>query len=133
MALRYLLDTDTCIYAMNRMPLVRKRLEAAAGSVAMSSVTLGELSFGVRKSQRYDENRRLLLGFQHLVPVLPFDAEAANHFGEVKAHLLGIGRPSGPYDMQIGAHARSLGLTLVTNNTREFDRIPGLDVENWVA
>jgi tRNA(fMet)-specific endonuclease VapC len=82
----------------------------------------------VRRTQNFEELRR----FGEAVNVLSFDALAASHFGDIKAHLFRAGTPVGPFDILIGAHARSLGLTLVTNNRREFDRMPGLAVENWV-
>jgi len=98
----------------------------------VSSISVGELLFGAAKSSRQLANRLAVEDFLSVLKVPDFDAAAAAHFGEIRAHLERAGTPCGPYDMLIGAHARSLGLTLVTNNRREFDRMPGLTVENWV-
>lgn len=128
-----MLDTDICIYVLNGRHGLAPKLEGAAGEICMSSITYAELSFGAENSQRADTNAGLLEAFRMLVPVMPFDDEAARHFGEIKADLRRSGAPCGPYDMLIGAHARALGMTLVTNNGREFERMPGLKVENWVG
>jgi tRNA(fMet)-specific endonuclease VapC len=127
-----MLDTDTCIYVLNSRGGLAGRLERNAGETCMSSITYGELFYGAENSQRVEANISLLQAFRLLVPVLPFDDEAASHFGAIKAHLRRAGTPCGPYDMLIGGHARSLDMTLVTNNGREFDRMPGLKVENWL-
>jgi tRNA(fMet)-specific endonuclease VapC len=97
----------------------------------MSSIVLAELTFGVENSEYLDGNRRELDLFSARVAAVPFDATAAWHYGQIRAALRRAGTPVGPNDLLIGAHARSLGLTLVTNNRREFDRMPGLKVENW--
>jgi len=131
--IRYMVDTNICIYVMRRRSLpLMETFDEAIGSLSISSVTYGELWFGAFKSDRKEKNLASLSVFAAQVEVLPFDRKAAEHFGEIKAQLERGGTPCGPYDMQIGAHARSLDLTLVTNNRREFDRMPGLRVENWV-
>lgn len=128
-----MIDTNICIYAMKgRVGSVDRHFAIHADALCISVVTLGELNYGASKSNRPDVSRRGLAAFLAGLDVLPLDTLAAEHFGDIKAHLFKAGTPVGPLDMLIGAHARSLGLTLVTNNRREFDRIPGLMVENWV-
>jgi tRNA(fMet)-specific endonuclease VapC len=129
----FMLDTDTSIYAMSRKhQSVLDQLAAHEGSVCMSSISLAELMFGAHKSQNVQQNLSSLHTFKLIVPVRVFDESAASYHGEIKAEVFRRGTPVGALDLLIGAHARSLGLTLVTNNRREFDRIPGLKVENWV-
>ena len=132
--LRYMLDTDICIYAMkNRPSEVRDRLKEFVGEVCISTITLGELAYGAEKSERPIENRAVYEHFVANLSVLVFSKEAAGHYGQIRAALARIGRPSGIHDMFIGGHARSEGLTVVTNNVREFARMPGLRIENWVS
>ena len=129
----YMLDTDICIYAMGaRSGALTKRLRREAEQVSMSSITLAELVYGAEKSQRVEDNRERLAAFVSMVPALDFDEDSATHYGHIRVALEKAGRPVGPNDLLIGAHARSLGLTLVTNNVREFERIAGLKIENWV-
>lgn len=128
----YMLDTNICIYMMGRPdgPLAARANEHG-DELFVSSITLGELLFGAVKSTREAANRLAIKDFLSVLRVIDFDVVAADHFGQIRAHLERAGTPCGPYDMLIGAHARSLDLTLVTNNRREFDRMPGLKVENW--
>lgn len=91
-----------------------------------------ELVYGAEKSSQPERNLRVLEGFAQRLEVLPYDAAAAMHTGQIRAELARAGTPIGPYDQMIAGHARSLGLVVVTNNTREFDRVAGLRVENWV-
>ncbi len=100
--------------------------------VAISSVTLSELEYGVAKSGRPEQNRDALNDFLVPLEIIPFDAHAAFHYGEIRTFLEKEGMVIGPMDMLIASHARSLAVTLVTNNTEEFERVPGLRVENWV-
>jgi tRNA(fMet)-specific endonuclease VapC len=131
---RYMLDTNICIYVMRDRPLeVRERFTRFTDQLCISTVTLGELLYGAEKSARPAENRALADRFAAHFEVLPFSANTAAHYGEIRAELVRTGRPAGIHDMLIGAHARSEGLTIVTNNTREFERMPGLRVENWVS
>jgi tRNA(fMet)-specific endonuclease VapC len=127
-----MLDTDVCIDVLRgRMRHVADRFDALAEELAISAITLGELYYGVEKSRAAAQNRKAL---EHLVArleVLPFDAQGAAHHGQLWAELEAAGAISGAHDMQIGAHARSLGLIVVTANEREFKRMPGLRVENW--
>ncbi len=132
--LRYMLDTDISIYVIkSRPPELRDRFDRLAEQLCISAITLAELHFGAEKSTRQQENLRIVEEFAARLIVLEFSAEAAAHHGQIRAHLTRTGNIVGPYDMLIGGHARSAGLTLVTNNRREFDRMPGLSVENWAA
>jgi len=128
-----MLDTNICIYVMkNRPRALREKFESMQGSLCISAITLAELYFGAENSDRVQANVDGVERFTGGLPVLPFDAKAAAHFGAIRAHLRRAGTPISSQDTLIGAHARSEGLKLVTNNRREFDRIPGLLVENWV-
>ena len=132
--MRYLLDTDICVYlARRKAPGVLARLrDLRPGDVGMSVITHLEMVHGAWKSQRREENLGRIEELESLIPVLPLDASAGQHYGQVRAELEGKGTPIGAYDLLIAAHALSLGLTVVTNNVREFRRIPQLRVENWV-
>lgn len=130
---RYMLDSDTCIYIgkVSSSKLI-ERFNRLAGHICISAITLAELHYGVENSDRRMGNLETLNSLVGRVSVLPFSADAAFHYGQLRVELQKAGTPIGPYDMLIGAHARSEGLTLVTNNEREFRRISGLQVENWV-
>jgi tRNA(fMet)-specific endonuclease VapC len=130
----YLLDTNTCIFMMKRMPDVVERFRHAQRSgIAISSITLAELEFGVSNSKSYERNRNALLAFSTLVEILPFDVSASAEYGRTRAALEKAGTPIGALDTLIAAHAKSLNLTLVTNNTREFQRVGGLVIEDWLT
>lgn len=131
--MHYLLDTNICITIVNDRPAaVRARFaSAAAGDVGMSTITSGELIWGAQVSSKARENLQRLRAFGRLVPVLDLPAEAAEHYGEIRVLLQKKGAPIGPNDLWIAAHARAAGLVLVSNNEREFKRVPGLKVENW--
>ena len=129
----YMLDTNICIYAMKNKPekvLARLKKEMDGG-IAISSITLAELEFGMKNSSNPVKNEQALLKFLFPLSVLPFDSAAAYEYGDIRAFLQKQGTPIGPNDMLIASHARAEGLTLVTNNTREFERVPGLMLENW--
>jgi len=131
--LTYMLDTNICIYVIKRFPpALRERFNAHAEALCISSITLGELYFGAEKSARRTDNLTVIENFVARLDVLPFADKAAAHYGQVRAELEKAGTPCGAHDMQIGGHARSEGLVLVTNNMREFSRMPGLRVENWI-
>lgn len=131
--IKYMLDTDTCIFTIKRKPTHLKRLfNAHIGQLCISSVTWGELICGAEKSQQVERNLNDIEGFAARLEILPFDEPAARHFGQVKAELERQGNPIGAYDMMIAGHGRSQGLILVTNNGREFKRVDGLRVENWI-
>jgi tRNA(fMet)-specific endonuclease VapC len=130
--LTYMLDTNICIYVMKNYPLpLRDKFNSLAEQLCISCITLGELHYA-EKSARRDENLTAIEHFVARLDVLPFEAKAAMHYGQVRAELERAGTPCGPHDMQIGGHARSEGLIVVTNNLREFSRMPGVRVENWV-
>ncbi len=131
--LAYMLDTNICIHVMKTYPpAVRERFNALAEQLCISSITLGELHYGAEKSARRAENLTAITHFVARLEVLPFADKAAAHYGQLHAELERAGTPCGAHDMQIGGHARSEGLTVVTNNMREFVRMPGLRVENWL-
>ncbi len=133
--MRFLLDTSICVYVIKQSPAgVFERFRAHdVGDIGVSSVTVAELSYGVEKSQQTIRNRLALEQFLAPLRVVDFDRSAADSYGEVRATLEAAGTPIGPLDLLIAAHALSLGATLVTNNEREFSRVPDLMVANWVA
>jgi tRNA(fMet)-specific endonuclease VapC len=127
-----MLDTNICIYVMKNYPQsLREKFNALAEQLCISSITLGELHYGAEKSARRIENLIAIEQFVARLEVLPFADKAAAHYGQIRAELERAGMPCGPHDMQIGGHARSEGLVVVTNNIREFARMPGVRVENW--
>jgi tRNA(fMet)-specific endonuclease VapC len=128
-----MLDTNICIYVMKNYPQdLRDKFNALAEQLCISSITLGELHYGAEKSARRTENLTVIERFVARLDVLPFANNAAAHYGQVRAELERAGTPCGVHDMQIGGHARSAGLIVVTNNMREFTRMPGVRSENWV-
>ena len=130
--LTYMLDTNICIYVMKTYPIdLRDKFSSLAEQLCISSITLGELHYGAEKSARRVDNLTAIEHFVSRLDVLPFEAKAAAHYGQVRAELERAGTPCGPHDMQIGGHARSQGLIIVTNNMREFSRMSGIRVENW--
>ncbi len=133
--MKILLDTNICIYLIKRRPPeVRDRFETYTfGEVGLSSITASELYYGVEKSQRVEQNREALTQFLLPLLIVDFDNEAALVYGRIRADLERRGTPIGPLDTQIAAHALRLDVTLVTNNEREFSRIPNLRIENWVS
>ena len=127
--MRYMLDTDISIYLIkNHPPALRERFDNLRGELCISVIALGELRFGAEKSARRMQNIAAAESYAKQLQVMPFTANAATRFGELRAHLARAGTPVGPFDLLIGAHARSEGLILVTNNIREFARMPGLQV-----
>jgi tRNA(fMet)-specific endonuclease VapC len=130
---RYMLDTDTCSYIMKRSnDAVLKRLQRVSVSdVCISVIAKSELQFGVEVSPRRKQDESALSAFLGYVEVLDFPDTASLHYAKIRAHLKTLGTMIGANDLFIAAHARSLGLTLVTNNTREFGRVPKLVIENW--
>ena len=133
--MRYLLDTNICIYALKRQPPeVLERLKAVGRrEVALSVITVLELRHGAHKSQQPEIAHSKLDFFLSPMRILPFDERAAAEAAELRAHLDLQGRPIGDLDSLIAGHALALDLILVSNNLREFDRVPGLRVENWVG
>jgi tRNA(fMet)-specific endonuclease VapC len=135
MAIRYLLDTNICIYiAKHNPPAVRARFEQlSADALAMSVVTLGELQHGAEKSQARDKALVALQHLQSAIQVMPLTHAVGQHYGQIRSTLERAGQPIGNNDLWIAAHARAEGWVLVTHNEREFCRVDGLVVENWVA
>jgi tRNA(fMet)-specific endonuclease VapC len=131
----YMLDTDTCSYIMKRShEVVLKRLEKVPVSdVCISVITKSELLYGVEASPKRRQDEAALGAFLRYVEVLDFPDKASSHYAKVRAELKARGTMIGANDLLIAAHARSIGLTLITNNTREFGRVSGLTVENWTV
>ncbi|HET7268625.1 MAG TPA: tRNA(fMet)-specific endonuclease VapC [Oleiagrimonas sp.] len=130
--LRYLLDTNICIFTIkNRPAMVRERFKRFADQLCISSVTWMELVYGAERSAHPQDNLRIVEGLAARLSVLDYDVEAASHSGQIRADLARKGTPIGPYDQMIAGHARSRGLVVVTNNTREFVRVSGLQLEDW--
>jgi tRNA(fMet)-specific endonuclease VapC len=131
--LRYMLDTNICIFTIkNRPSYIRDTFNLNQGRLCISAVTFSELIFGAERSQAPVRNLAEIEGMAARLEVLHFDNAAASHSGQIRAELKSKGTPIGPYDVLIAGHARSLGLVLVTNNTREFERVDGLRIEDWV-
>ncbi len=132
--MRYLLDTNTCIYIINRSPKqVYERLKKLSlGEVGISMITFCELQYGVAKSAKPVENQLALTEFLAPLEVLDFPAACAVSYGEIRADLSKKGCPIGNHDLLIAAHALSEGLVLVSNNLKEFARVEGLQCENWI-
>ncbi len=132
--MKYLLDTNICIYLIKQKPAhILNRFQAEKpDSIGISAITVAELQYGVSKSQRSQQNQEALDKFLAPLVIADFDDAAARLAGSVRASLEKQGTPIGVYDVLIGAHAVALDVILVTNNVREFQRIPGLRWENWV-
>lgn len=132
--LKYLLDTNIVIYVLKRRPKeVLEVFNINASRMAISSITLSELLYGAEKSQNIDKNLEAIEEFISHLDVLPYDAKASQHYGQIKAALEKKGEIIGENDIHIAAHAISQGLILVTNNLREFKRVHNLAFENWVS
>lgn len=131
--MRYMLDTNICIYAIKHKPpeVIRKFLSHDPSDLCISSITYAELMHGVGKSMAVERNRVAIMMFLSPISILDFDSYAAREYGRIRADLERKGTPIGPMDMLIAAHARAEGLILVTNNTREFERVEELEIEDW--
>lgn len=131
--LKFLLDTNIVIYVIKRRPRAAlKRFNGEHGHMAVSSITLAELIHGAEKSSDPARNLAVVEDFFARLSVLPYGEKAAWHYGSIRAGLEKSGKTIGVNDLHIAAHARSEGLTLVTNNRREFERVPGLVLDNWL-
>ena len=132
--MRWMLDTDACIAIIKRHPesALRRLRGKSIGQVGISSITLGELAFGAQKSRRSKESLAALGEFLLPLEIAIFDHDAAMVYGEVRASLSRRGKPIGPLDTLIAAHARSIDAVLVSHNTREVSRVKGLRLEDWV-
>jgi tRNA(fMet)-specific endonuclease VapC len=131
---RWMLDTDTCIAIIKRQPegALKKLRGKSIGQVGISTITLGELTFGAEKSTRSEQAKAALSEFILPLEVAPFEPDAASVYGRVRGSLERQGTPIGPLDTLIGSHAMSLDVVLVTHNIREFSRIEGLRIEDWI-
>ena len=129
-----MLDTNICIYLINKKPksVLTKFKTLKLGDIGISSVTLAELMYGVQKSQHQQTNQIALSEFTLPLEIAAFDEEASAHYGVIRAQLEKRGTPIGALDLMIAAHARSLKSILVTNNKKEFQRVAGLSIEDWV-
>lgn len=130
--MKYMLDTNMCIYAQKNIPQVIEKIKNNFQyGVAISSITLAELEFGVQASANVEKNTIALYKFLSIVEILDFDSSAAIEYGKIRADLKRKGTPIGNMDMLIAAHAKSENLIVVTHNTREFERVEGLKLEDW--
>ena len=131
----YMLDTNICIYSIKHKPeqVFRRLTGIDPSDVCISSITYAELAYGVEKSLAKDKNRIALMLLLSNIEIVKFDDRAASEYGDIRADLEKKGTPIGQLDMLIAGHARSLGLTLVTNNEKEFSRVEGLNIDNWAV
>lgn len=131
--MRYMLDTNICIYAIKHKPeqVFIRLQEHEPIDVCISSVTYAELVHGVEKSKAVEKNRVALALLLANIEIMNFDSLAAESYGKIRADLEKAGTPIGPLDMMIAGHAKALGYTVITNNTKEFERVKGLKLENW--
>ena len=132
--MRYMLDTNICIYIIKNKPesVVKELKRHDPKEICISAITYAELIHGVEKSMAVDKNRLALTLLLSNIEVLDFDINAANNYGKIRTYLEKQGTLIGPLDMMIAAHAQSLGYSIVTNNIKEFMRVPNLGVCNWV-
>lgn len=132
--MKYMLDTNICIYIIKRKPVkvIKYIKKIPISNIGISSITLSELEYGVEKSQRKVQNKIALVQFITPLEIAPYDDLAAKHYGEIRCSLEKQGRIIGSLDLLIAAHALSINAKLVTNNEKEFSRIPGLKIENWI-
>ena len=132
--MKYMLDTNICIYIIKHQPenVIQKFMKHDPDDICMSAITYAELAHGVEKSQAKEKNRIALMVLLSEIHIVPFDDLAAQIYGEVKADLQKKGTPIRPMNTLIAAHAKAMNLVLVTNNTKEFARVDGLELEDWV-
>jgi len=130
----FLIDTNICIYLIKKHPknVVNKIKEYEPYQIKVSSVTVAELEYGASKSLHVEKNRSVLLKFLSSFEIIPFDDQDAEYFGRIRSYLEKIGKVIGPYDLQIASQSMCKELILVTNNVREFERVPHLKIQNWV-
>ncbi len=130
--IKYMLDTNIVIYIIKKKPApIKEAFKVNEGCMSISSVTLIELIYGAEKSAYPEKNLHVIESFVARLDVFNYDTTAAQHTGQIRAELERSGNPIGAYDQMIAGHARSLGLILVTNNIKEFDKVSGLRIENW--
>ncbi|MEQ9353949.1 MAG: type II toxin-antitoxin system VapC family toxin [Coleofasciculus chthonoplastes F1-TOW-03] len=135
MAIRFLLDTNICIYIIRQKPanVLAKFQSLSPSDIGVSSITVAELEYGAYKSQRQEQNRAALSQFIMMLEILPFDVQTTQTYGKMRAELEKMGMVIGAMDLLIACQALAHNITLVTNNVKEFSRIPGLTWENWVV
>ncbi|MFA6036757.1 MAG: type II toxin-antitoxin system VapC family toxin [Legionellales bacterium] len=131
--MKYMLDTNICIYIIKKNPkkVLEKFTLFSLGDIGISSITAAELMHGVEKSTHVEKNKAALEEFLLPLEIAAFDENAAQHYGHIRAHLERAGTPIGPLDLIIAAHALHLKAVLITNNQKEFSRVPQLKIENW--
>jgi tRNA(fMet)-specific endonuclease VapC len=131
--MKYMLDTNICIYIIKRKPqaVIERFLRTDISQIGLSSITLSELLYGVSKSSKPGQNQMALMQFVAPMEILPYGDDPAQYYGNLRVHLEKQGTPIGVLDMLIAAHALSTACTLITNNEKEFSRIPNLKIENW--
>lgn len=131
--IRYMLDTNICIYVIKKRPVeILDKFNKHASQLSMSTITFAELIHGVEKSQQIDKNYKVIEDFCSRLEILTYGDKAALHYGIIRAELEKKGIIIGVNDLHIAAHAISEGLSLITNNEREFKRVNGLKIENWL-
>ena len=133
--IRFMLDTNTCIYIIKQKPakVIERFRQTEVSQIGISSITLSELQFGVAKSSRPEQNQIALTQFVAPLEIMAYDDGAAQYYGDLRAGLERQGAPIGAMDMLIAAHALSLDCILITNNQKEFTRIPNLKIDNWIT
>ncbi|MGN8739937.1 type II toxin-antitoxin system tRNA(fMet)-specific endonuclease VapC [Bilifractor sp. HCP3S3_D3] len=131
---KYMLDTNIVIYVIKQRPIsvLERFLAHDPSEFCISAITLSEMQYGISKSSNPVKNQIALASFLSNIAILPYDDSAAVEYGEIRAHLEKMGTPIGPNDLLIAAHAKAMDLTIVTNNVKEFERVPELKLENWV-
>lgn len=132
--LKYMLDTNIVIYVIKHKPIeVRERFNSVFSQICVSSITVAELVYGAENSAQPEHNLMVVENFLSRLQVLDYGTEAAIQYGNIKAYLKKLGQLISDNDLHIAAHARSKGFILVTNNTKEFNRVPALQLDNWVG
>jgi len=131
--MEFMLDTNTCVYIIKRKPpdIIERFKRTEISQIGILSITLSELVYGVAKSSRPEQNQIALTQFVAPLEILPYGDDAAQYYGDLRVYLEKQGTPIGSLDMLIAAHALSIACTLVTNNEKEFIRIPELKIDNW--
>ena len=132
--MKFLLDTNICIYLIKKKPksLIKKITRFKNSDIGISAITVSELEYGVEKSEKQTQNRIALIEFLKNFETLPYNQSCAKIYGEIRTFLEKKGQIIGAMDLLIGSHGKAFNLTVVTNNQKEFKRIPGLKIENWV-
>jgi tRNA(fMet)-specific endonuclease VapC len=133
--IKYMLDTNICIYIIKQKPknVIERFRQVQVSEIGISSITLSELEYGVMKSAKPEQNKLALAQFMAPIEISAYDDVAAQHYGNIRAHLERQGTPIGSLDMLIAAHALSIDSVLITNNESEFKRVSNLKIENWVV